>query len=325
MITIQTLQKKYVVPKSVKKSELLQGAVCSIKAGNLLWKEVQPGKLHILSLAQFFDIEAKKSLQLMNRKVGEMLRKGDVIARKKSLLSFFNQELKAPTSGVFEDFHEPSASVFFRELPKEILFHSPMSGDLHENDNSITIESFGLCIQGAYGEGSQCFGVFQWSDDFLKNPHQYEAPLVLGLKNSVIEPVISLSNKIKAVIAASLSLSDIKMLNDRGVSVVITEGVGSVTMSNVLMGVLDKCIGKEVSVFPQTKVYAGAIRPTIFCSDVSELRIPEKKNIYRGIRTPFLGVYGILENAIQDSLQLKNEQGQSILIQKQNSSSVFLE
>jgi hypothetical protein len=327
MISVGMFTKQYPVPKLLERVGGIQSGG-SVTAGSTLWKSVQQGKLHAVSLTQFFQTDAVTARTYLIKEVGANVQKAEPLARQESLIPMFSQELYAPVLGLIESFHEPSATLYLREPAREQLFCSQMSGQFHDHGHSISIASSGLIVQGAYGDGIPCFGEFQWLENINLSSQPDASTLIVGLKKSPCHEALNQLAGVKAVIAASMSLSDISAMRAHGVTVIVTEGVlsdgiGQLTMSRKLIEVLDQCCGFEVSLFPETRVYAGAVRPVIFCSHREASSIPIDPLSYRCIRAPHLGVYGTLGAHDDRTAILFAEDGRQLSMKMQNLAPVF--
>ena len=187
----------------------------------------------------------------------------------------------------------------------------------------------GVSIIGAYGEGESTFGTFIWSDQLPSINTDLHTPLIVGVKRwtPAFETILLNDNKRKIVglIAAAIPTSWIDS-NQSKVSYIVTEGLGAFSMSELLGNILNQFSNRMVSIFPETKVYAGATRPRIICSGVIELSSPMIKNSVRLLRAPYLGIYGTVVEPQADRIEsdepnyvsVKTESGELVSAPIQN-------
>jgi len=328
MISVGMFTKQYPVPKLLERVCGMQSGG-SVTAGTTLWKSVQQGKLHAVSLTQFFQTDAVTARTYLIKEVGANVQKAEPLARQESLIPMFSQELYAPVLGLIESFHEPSATLYLREPAREQIFCSPMSGIYEDCGDYVSLTSTGLTIQGAYGEGEECFGEFQWFETLDTTPRQASCALIVGIHTPFSQHMLDKLSGAKAIITAGCSLYDISLLRARGITVIVTEGVlipgiGNLAMSKTLKSCFDRCCGFEVSLFPETRVYAGAVRPMFFCNHVQEVSFAIDPLLYRCTRAPYLGVYGILGAHNEKSALFSTEDGRELTIKMENLSQVFI-
>lgn len=327
MLSFGAFVRRYPVPKSFERLPQLQTGN-NIEAGSTLWKSVKQGKLHAVSLAQFFQTDPITARRYLLKDIGAAVQKSEPLARQASFLSWFSQDLCAPVAGLVESFHEASATLYLREPSREQIFCSPMSGIYEDCGEYISLTATGLTVQGAYGEGEECFGEFQWFETINGNTPQGARPLIVGMHMPFRQHMLDKLSGVRAIITAGCSLSDIVLLRARGITVVVTEGVlmsgiDDFVMSKALKNHLDLCCGFEVSLFPETRVYAGAVRPVLCCSHIQESLFHTDPLLYRCIRAPYLGVYGILGEHNEKTAILFTEDGRELTTKMQNLAPVF--
>ena len=301
MITYGDFYRSFRLPKTIKESDLLIDKKI-INAGNALWSIEKKGKLYSLDLARFFQKPPKESLSFLLKKESDQVKKKDIIAYKKSFIPFFSESLIAPADGVIESILDVSGMVFLREASSYSSFYSPLSGAVSVANGQCTITTSGISIQGAYGDGSMQFGLFSWVEDRDNQSNTQNKNIILGVRSgdfNIIKFIDAYPGRVAGVIAAGLPLSVTHELKKKNISFVLTEGVGQIQMSQTLTKVLDCCCGIEMSLFPETKVYAGAVRPVIFAAIKSQPTIENSSSISRITRAPYLGIYGkLVKNTI---------------------------
>ena len=315
MFSFSDLRKTFDIPSN---SGIFMTEGQGINAGDRLFTAKEKEVATVMFIGSLLDVDPGSISKFLGKKVGDKVRTGEVLAQR-GTIPLLRRIVVSPVDGMIEVVDLDVGSVVIRPVAAEQDFFSPLSGIIADiTPTAVSIIGEGLSIQGAYGEGPSTWGVFEWIEPYLEDPQKkIDKPTVFGVKqwSEAVEIFLrnsSTTEKSIAVIAAAIPLSWIqrnKEFADETTALnpfVLTDGIGtSFPMSGYVTTILHQCTGKLVSLFPETKVYAGAIRPVIFCSGIPNIartdipEIPPSENRpqpVRLLRTPYLGRYGTLEN-----------------------------
>lgn len=216
-------------------------------------------------------------------KVGDRVKLGETLAISTGLFGFLPISVKASASGVIENISLSTGHIALRTAPEEKVTKAPISGLVRCVDSRhLSIDSYGLLIQGLFGIGQRDFGIVKKyinPDDI--NLLDFDGDIII-LKNSPnIETLLKLKDAKKAVITGSISsdVLDTYLGYELGIPVtgneeikpalILTEGFGAQPMSSFDL-ISD---GALISFDPTTQVRCGAVRPFLFAaSQENEIR-----------------------------------------------------
>ncbi len=89
-----------------------------VAPGDTVARAELPGIMQTVKVASRLGVEAEEVPGLLAVKVGDTVRRGDVVARTKGLFGLFSSEAKATTDGVVELVSNITGNVGIRESPK---------------------------------------------------------------------------------------------------------------------------------------------------------------------------------------------------------------
>lgn len=283
-----------------------------------------PGRVEMVNLAARLGLDPAELPEILLKKEGEKITKGEVLAYSKGFFGFFKAPYPAPIEGTVESISRTTGQVIFRSPPRPIHIDAYVAGVVEEveENQGVTIKTFGSLIQGIFGLGGETSGelliatksaneIFSVGD--LCEEHRGKA-LVIG-KIATAEIVRQAAKVgVTALIAGGIDDSDVRELlgydlgvaitgNERlGVTLIVTEGFGPLPIAGKTFELLKSREGKRASLSGATQIRAGVIRPEIIVTDLHsdwEKKAEEPKGLelavgvpVRLIREPHFGELG---------------------------------
>jgi hypothetical protein len=283
-----------------------------------------PGNLNILRVAERMGIEPEEVLVALKNKgfdIGSQINEGDILCENAGLFGLFRSQFKSSCAGIIEFISKSNGHIGIREPAIPLSINSYISGRVSSvvPDKSVTIESQGARVQGIFGVGGERVGKLE----ILKidnNKILTMSDLPVDIKGKILVGGMSPSQEFLKALAdlgavglITGSIDDTALKGylgfDLGVAitgdedlpmtVIITEGFGSLPLSHRVLATLKDFDGYECSINGATQVRAGAIRP--------EILIPHRGSIQKGddsqgvglspglrirlIRVPFFGQF----------------------------------
>jgi hypothetical protein len=224
-----------------------------------------PGDFRVLSVAHELGVPPSKISRYMQVKVGDGVRRGQIIARKRGRL------VKSPIAGVLASSGGGRALVEAPPTPFELRAYIRGTVTNVLRNRGAVIETTGTVVQGAWGTGGESFGVLK---RLVKSPDKSlrardidpssHGTIVIGgseLNEAVLERAQEL--QIRGIVTGGLRPELIPLVKRSPIPIVATEGIGSVPMSAPIFQLLTTNDGREASISGRVKPRWGVVRPEI--------------------------------------------------------------
>ena len=257
----------------------------AVNAEDVVAKADLPGNVQLLNVANLLSVPAGEVTEYMIKPVGAPVAKDEVIAMTKGLFGLFKTQARSPIDGELESVSDVTGQVILREPPIPVEVKAYADGTITETapQEGVTLETYGTYIQGIFGVGGETIGtlvvVVDAPGDTLTAAHIQEAHrdniLVGGslVTTDAIQKAIRLG--VKGIIAGGIDDADLRELlgyelgvaitgsEEIGITLVITEGFGSIAMAEQTFSLLKSREGMKTSINGATQIRAGVVRPEI--------------------------------------------------------------
>ncbi|MCB0311214.1 MAG: hypothetical protein KDD42_08260, partial [Bdellovibrionales bacterium] len=216
---------------------------------------------------------------------------GDVICEHSGLFGMFRSVYRAPISGVVELITERTGHVALRLPSQQLQLTAYLGGRIVaiESGKSVTIRSKAALVQGIFGVGGEQVGALQAvpvSADHQITDHDIPARcagkiLFGGCRPSASALQIAEERGAKGFITGSIDDRALAVFlgydlgiamtgdEDLRMSLIVTEGFGTLRMSVPTLSLLKDLEGREASINGATQVRAGAVRPEVIVTDAT--------------------------------------------------------
>lgn len=283
-----------------------------------------PGLLQTVKVAAIMGMEPQEVPKHLTVKIGDRVEKGDVIAQTQSFFGMFKSACKTPASGIVELVSEVSGNVGIRAAPQPIELTAYLRGTVTEvmPGDGVVIETEGAFVQGIFGVGGERQGSVRV---LTAGPDQDLTPDLIdeSCKGAVVvggrqisREAIERAAQVGAEALVGGCVLDRQLIDyvgqDIGVAItgqeeipvtlIITEGFGSIPMARRTFDLLQALEGKSASVNGRTQIRAGVIRPEIIVPLTKEEQPdvppePARQDLELGttvrlIREPYFGQLG---------------------------------
>jgi len=257
--------------------------------------------------------------------VGDKVEVDDILARTKGIFGLFKRECKCKNAGTVETISEVTGQVILRgpHHPVNVLAFVPGKVVDVIKDQGTVIESEVSFVQGIFGIGGETFGSIRMACDRQDEPLTTDH-ITPDMKDSVIiggarmtSEAIRKAVQVGAagVVSGGIDDEDLKEFlgydlgvaitgsEKLGLTLIITEGFGNISMAERTFNLLKSCEGAEASINGATQIRAGVIRPSVIIPVDSRLPEVEEKEDWisgvleigysvRAIRDPYFGHIG---------------------------------
>ncbi len=238
---------------------------------------------------QYVDIPAQLDIMPDNLgrfiavREGDMVEEGDLIASRPEPLGFFSKRVVSPMAGTIERVSRRTGRVTIRGLPVPIRAFIPGTVVSVKPEEEVVIETAGALVQGIFGVGPEITGILKVVS---LNRHLTLSKNDLGVEFrgmilvccfkvslSAIEEAARLG--VRAIVCGSADKQDLDRFLGEAIgagttgheeiplSLVITEGFGSLAMVPETFKLLQSLDGRRASVSGATQIRAGIVRPEV--------------------------------------------------------------
>ena len=309
-----------------------------VKAEDVVAKSELPGNVQLLNLANLLSVPPDEIEENLLIPVGNDVSKDEIFASTKGLFGLFKSQVRSPIDGTIESVSDVTGQVILREPPIPVEIKAYADGSVIETvpNEGVVVETFATYIQGIFGVGGETIGTLaivtdQPSDELTPEqitPEHKEKILVGGslVTTDAIQAAIEIG--VNGIIAGGIDDADLRQLlgyelgvaitgsEQLGITLVITEGFGSISMAERTFSLLKKREGMKTSINGATQIRAGVVRPEILIPLVSEdvdtdsetqVGMLDIGSPVRVIREPHFGKLGHISELPVELQQLETE------------------
>jgi hypothetical protein len=262
-----------------------------VSAETVVARTELPGQVRSLNVASLLGIQPEEILQNMLKKEGDPVNKDEIIAMSKGLFGLFKSQCRSPIVGTVESISKITGQIMLREPEIPVEINAYMDGQIDDiiPNEGVIVQTYGTFIQGIFGIGGEATGQItlacnspndEISPDMLNASMAGKIVVVGSLTTAeMINRAIQLG--IKGIIAGGIDDSDLRKLlgyelgvaitgsEKLGITIIITEGFGKITMADRTFEILKEREGMKTSVNGATQIRAGVIRPEVVVPDVT--------------------------------------------------------
>lgn len=315
-----------------------------VRAEQVIMRTELPGPADMVNIVSTLGILPDEIEKYMVRKVGERVKRGDVLAESKSFFGLFTTRVEAPMDGTVEAISSVTGQLTLRGAPVPVEVRAYVDGTVVETtpQEAVTIETTGTFVQGIFGVGGETYGtvtcVANKPGDVLDaaaiTPALAGAVVIGGGRVTLDALRAAVANKVRAIVTGGIDDEDLKAFlgydlgvaitghEQLGLTLVITEGFGEIDMAEATFELLRACAGKGASVNGATQIRAGVMRPEIIVPDpqaTPSACVPDSPSILepgvrvRCIRAPYFGKLGRVTALITELTTLPTESKARVL------------
>ncbi len=307
--------------------EVLVETGATVQAEDVVAKADLPGNVQLLNVANLLSVPAEEITEYMLKPVGETIVKDEIIATTKGLFGLFKSQARSPIDGTIEAVSDVTGQVILREPPIPVEVKAYTDGMVTEiaPNEGVTVVTYGSYIQGIFGVGGETIGnltvAVSSPNDELAAEHilpEHRDDILVGgslVTTGAIQKAIQ--QGVKGIIAGGIDDADLREFlgyelgvaitgsEEIGITLVITEGFGSIAMAEHTFTLLKAREGRKTSINGATQIRAGVVRPEILIPitpETSEVSSDATGNAGEGIleigssvriiREPYFGKLG---------------------------------
>ena len=284
-----TIQKERRLPLQ---GEVLVETGTTVQAEDVVAKADLPGNVQLLNVANLLSVPAEEITEYMLKPIGETIVKDEIIATTKGLFGLFKSQARSPIDGTIEAVSDVTGQVILREPPVPVEVKAYTDGTVTEiaPNEGVTVETYGSYIQGIFGVGGETVGnltvaVSSPNDELATEqilPEHRDNILVGGSLVTTDAIQKAIQQGVRGIIAGGIDDADLRELlgyelgvaitgsEEIGITLVITEGFGSIAMAEQTFALLKAREGMKTSINGATQIRAGVVRPEILIPTTPE-------------------------------------------------------
>ena len=310
-----------------------------VKADDIVARTELPGKVYPVNVANQLGVDPSRLSEFMRAKAGTAVTEGQIIADTPGFLGFFKAESRAIVSGTVESVSSVTGQVILQASPIPVSVNAYMNGRVVEviAGEGCVVQANATLVQGIFGLGGEVRAPLMMAvkraSDVLDPSHlsaEMEGKIVVGgAYVSLAGFRRALELGVKGIVTGGFDYDEIKDLlgyevgvaitggEQFGLTLVVTEGFGSIDMAPATFALLTAKAGQYASINGATQIRAGVIRPEVVVTHDDDVATdkwvaPEPVGIklgdvVRGIRTPYFGRLGRVVGLPVDPVVLDTE------------------
>jgi hypothetical protein len=325
-----TLRRQRILPL---KGDVVVALGARISAETVVARTELPGPVKTLNVVNQLGIDAAQIDSVMLKKTGDAFKAGEVIAQNKPLfgLKFMQSRVVAEFDGTVENVSAVTGQVILRHPPRPVEISAYVDGvvDAVHPAEGVTMLTHGSFIQGIFGIGGETHGDLcmaatspdQVLDERGIRPEHQNKIIVGG--SLLTAGAFKRAKEVGArgVIVGGFHDKDLKDIlgydlgvaitgaENLGLTLVMTEGFGQITMAQKTFDLLRSREGSRASINGTTQIRAGVMRPDVIIPDESKAVAVDKAasghatescDPVRCIREPYFGRIATVKRLIPE-------------------------
>jgi hypothetical protein len=311
-----------------------------VTAETIVARTQLPGNVQSVNAANLLGVLPEDVEECLTKPVGSKVEKGETFAESRSFFGLFRSKVHAPVKGTIESVSKVTGQVLLREEPIPVEVDAYVDGTIVEVHprSGVTVETRGAFIQGIFGVGGETCGELHVAVATPAEPLEEKGidassrgKILVGgayVTTAVLRKAIA--QGVKAVVIGGFDDHDLRQLlgydlgvaitgsEELGITLIVTEGFGSIPMAARTFELLRACEGRRVSASGATQIRAGVQRPEIVAplleataerdvrEDASEGGLKPGDTV-RVIRQPFFGRIGRVTALPPELMPLETE------------------
>ena len=244
-----------------------------------------PGRVSAVNVARELNLPPGEIEKWVLKKPGDAVEYNEPLAEYKSFFGFFRSQALSPAAGTLEAISAVTGQALIRgpSLPVELKAY--VSGTVVETqaNEAVTIECTCALVQGILGVGGEAYGqlvILARSPDETLLPAaltpEHAGKIVVGgahLDWAVLGRAREVG--VSAIVVGAMQAADLDRLlgaplgvaitghENLGLTLVLTEGFGSIPMAGETYDLLQAHAGEQASLNGATQIRAGVLRPEV--------------------------------------------------------------
>lgn len=250
---IKKIPDKTIVRKLSSNSNILIKEGDTVTPSDILAETKPSAGFHIVNITTALGVKPEHARQYVTRKEGEKIYKGEILAEKAKMFSKETIKVATPIDGIIQQINEKNGQVLLKMIRKQEYIPAGVWGKILKinEKNEVEIQTQVLEISGKIGRGFERAGSIKLIASPNETIHEYmlkeeySGRIIVGgalITREAIAKCVNLG--VSGIVCGGIEFKDILAINessDIGVSIVILEGFGTLSINNDVFTTLTKC------------------------------------------------------------------------------------
>ncbi len=341
---VMTVVKKRILPL---KGQVVVKRGDRVSSDTVVARTELPGAVEPINVANILGVPPQDVPEAMAKKMGDHVEEGEIIAKSKSFFGLFSASAKAKISGTVENVSAITGQVLLRGAPVPIEVKAYLNGVVTNvfEAEGVEVTTKGSFVQGIFGIGPETHGPIKMLSKTNKEILT-EKEFDSSCKDKVVVggSMITAAGLRRAIEVGALGIvvggfndKDLRDFlgydlgvaitgnEDKGITLVVTEGFGEIMMAQKTFDLLKRHEGQEACINGATQIRAGVIRPEVVIPKLEALDMTAKKeevenpgltigSPVRVIRQPYFGKLGKV-SALPSQLQMLESESKARVLE----------
>jgi len=225
-----------------------------VEAGDLIARATVPDEHRILDLVKMLEVSKDKTASFMVKQDGEAVKKGELIAVRKTLMGIVVLPVASPVDGVLMASGDGKALVAAVSKPFELRAGVPGNVVNSFQGRGVVIETTGALLEGVWGNGKENFSVLRVLGNGPQDALLAEQ-IELGLRGTILAVGVVQDDHafkqladvaVNGLIVGSLKADLLPAVRKWNIPVMVTDGFGAQGFSTPAYNLLVSNTGREV-------------------------------------------------------------------------------
>ena len=230
-----------------------------------------PGEVRVLDACRILGIPRARVAKYMRTSAGDTVQVNDLLAAPRGPLGRLRKGCRSPVEGQVIEVRDGLILIESTATTLELRAH--IRGEISNvmPNRGVVISVSGALIQGMWGSGGEAEGVLKMLVDNPQKPLRARAidvschgTIVVGgriLDEAVIEQAIEA--RVRGIIVGGMDAGLCQNLDSLPFPVLLTEGFGTLSMSQPVFALLQSNMGREALLSADTRTRRDARRPEV--------------------------------------------------------------
>lgn len=256
-----------------------------VAARDVVAETFMPGTVTPLNLANLLSLPPSDVTGCMLKRPGDRVEVGDLLAQTKGIFGLLKSEYRSKIAGTLESVSATTGQIIIRGEPQPLRVLAFLAGRVAEvlPREGVVIEADVTLIQGIFGIGGEAFGPIRMAVEDPAKPLTRDliqpdmgGEVIVGggrVTSDALAEAVRVG--VSAIVTGGIDDADLKGFlgydlgvaitgsEQAGLTLIITEGFGEISMAERTWKLLQSRAGEEAAVNGATQIRAGVIRPEI--------------------------------------------------------------
>jgi len=296
------------------------------------------GTPEIVKASTLLGVEPEDLSRYMLKELGESVDEGENLAYYSAFFGLIKKAVASPIDGTVESISDVTGQIILRGKPIPVEIDSYIPGKVVDilPREGVVVETNAAFIQGIFGIGGESQGRIRMTvgspseelNEDLVRPEDKGAVLVGGSMVTIEALKKAVGIGVSCIVVGGIRHGDLISFTGEeigvaitgheevGITLIITEGFGKMTMSQRTFDLLRSFEGYNASVNGATQIRAGVLRPEIIIPYEKGKTQESEEELTAGmvpgtpvriIRQPYFGAIGNVVNLLVELQQVHSE------------------